>query len=203
MKNKKEKEKSLMENFENFIHSDSAAAVATKLILATVALGGVAIGGAIIPGIIKSIKAFDSKGDFSNKKIQNSFYALKRRKFIKIIKRKDGKIIVSLTNKGKRKMLEFAIEGLKIDKPKKWDRKWRVLIFDIPVKMNSAREALRKKIKELGFYQFQGSVWFYPYPCEDEILAMAEFFKTSEYIEIMTVERVLHEKELKKYFKLK
>jgi len=69
--------------------------------------------------------------------------------------------------------------------------------------MNSAREALRKKIKELGFYQFQGSVWFYPYPCEDELLAMAEFFKASEYIEIMTVERVLHEKELKKYFKLK
>lgn len=204
MKNKGNDERKIKDILEDFIHSDTAPAMATKLILMTVALGGVALGGAVIPGLLKAMEAFDfDDSSYSNNKIKNSFYSLRRRKFIKIVKDKNGKIKVKLTNKGEKRVREFIIDELKINKPKNWDRKWRVLIFDIPVKMNSAREALRKKIKDLGFYQFQGSVWFYPYPCEDEILAMAEFFNASEYIEIMTVERVLHEKELKKYFKLK
>ena len=203
MKNKKNKKVSLKELLENFFYSDTVPAVATKLILAVIALGGVAIGGAIIPGILKAIKDSEFDGEWSDKKIKNSFYSLKRRKFIKIINKKNGKVKVKLTGVGEKKIREFVIDSININKPVRWDKKWRVLVFDIPVKMNGAREALRRKIRDLGFYQFQGSVWFYPYSCEDEILTIAEFFKISEYIEIMTVERVLHEDELKKYFKLK
>ena len=76
-------------------------------------------------------------------------------------------------------------------------------MFDIPSKpkkYDSAREDLRNKIKEIGFVQIQKSVWAYPYECEDELLFIAEAFKVQEYVEILTVERVLHEKVLRKKF---
>jgi DNA-binding transcriptional regulator PaaX len=200
MRNKDKK--SLRENIENFLYSDSAPAMATKFVLMLVAVGGVAFGGALIPGILKVINEFDSDNDYSDKKVKNAVEALRRRKFIKIIKNKDGKIKVKLTNKGKKRIKDIFINDLKICKPKVWDKKWRILIFDIPNKMPVDRNYFRSKIKKLGFYQFQGSVWFYPYPCEDEILAIAEFFKVSEYIEIIIAKHVLHEKELKEYFKI-
>lgn len=202
MKNKKEN-KIIKEYLEDFIYSDTVPATMTKFVLALVALGGFAIGGAIVPGLIKAMEGFDFEENYPNKKVKNAFHSLKRRKFVKTIKNKNGKIKIKITKRGEKRIKEFFINDLKIYKQSKWDGKWRVLIFDIPIKMNHAREALRKKIRELGFYQFQGSVWFYPYPCEDEILTIAEFFEVGEYIEIITAEKVLHEKELIKHFKLK
>jgi len=198
----------ILESIERFRYSDSFPAVATKMILMTVAMGGIAVGGAIIPGLIKILGELESKDNEDNnsrsfnKKIKNSFHSLKRRKFIKIIKNKDGKLTLKLTKSGERKVFEIYVNDLKINKPKEWDKNWRILIFDIPIKLNSERTALRRKVKDLGFYQFQGSVWFYPYPCEDEILTIAEFFKVSEYVEIITANKILHEEELRKYFQL-
>jgi DNA-binding transcriptional regulator PaaX len=79
------------------------------------------------------------------------------------------------------------------------------LIFDIPTKpkiYNQAREALRNKIKKLGFYQMQKSVWAYPYECEDEILFVAEIFQVQRHIEIITADKVMHENILKRKFGL-
>ena len=198
-KNKKD----ITKIIDDFRYSDSAPAVMAKFILAVVATGGVAFGGAVIPGLLRVMKEFEYDDEkYSDKKIKNSFHSLKRRKFIKIIKSKNGKLKLKLTKKGERKVFEIYIDNLKINQSEKWDKNWRILIFDIPIGLNSARTALRRKVKELGFYQFQGSVWFYPYPCRDEILAIAEFFEVSEYVEIITASSVLHEKELKKYFKL-
>lgn len=86
-----------------------------------------------------------------------------------------------------------------------WDKKWRILIFDIPTKpkiYNQAREALRRKIKGLGFYQMQKSVWVYPYECEDEILFIAELFQVQKHIEIITAEKLLHAEAIKRKFGL-
>lgn len=62
--------------------------------------------------------------------------------------------------------------------------------------------ALRDKIKEIGFVQLQKSVWVCPYECEDEILFLAESYYVTKYIEILTVEKMLHEEQLKRKFKL-
>ncbi len=79
------------------------------------------------------------------------------------------------------------------------------MIFDIPTKpkiYNQARNALRQKIKEPGFYQLQKSVWVFPYDFEDEILFVAEIFEVEKYVEIITAEKFMHGKGLKKAFKL-
>lgn len=207
MKIKKKKQKNFQDVkniLEDFLHSDNIPASATKLLLMSMAIGGIAIGGAALPGVLELLKNFDlseKKTGFSKKQIESALGGLKKRKLIKIEKYDGDKISVKLTNKGKERVAEFSFDLLQIKKPKKWDGKWRILIFDIPNKHKQAREALRNKIRELGLHQLQKSVWIYPFDCEDEILFVAEAFEVQRHIEIITADRFLHENILKQKFK--
>ena len=198
-------EKKLKKYIENFINSDAPSATVGKFLLMTLALGGIAFTGALVPSLLCLIEKYRQSENYTEKQIQNAVYNFKKRKLIEIIQQKDNTTKVCLTNKGMKRFKEFSLETLLINKPARWDHRWRVLIFDIPTKpklYNLAREALRNKIKELGFYQMQKSTWVYPYECEDEILFIAEAFEVQKYIEILTVEKLLHQEKLKKFFKL-
>lgn len=211
MSKKKANQKNIKEKIEDFLHSDTPEATAAKVVLGILGLGVIVCTGAVVPGIIKAVESFRSAdggyiGDgakkYSKKKIKDALAGLKRRKFIKIIKEKDGKARVKLTNKGRKRILEMSLEIVKIKKPAKWDGKWRIVIFDIPVEKNLAREALRSKMKNLGFCQLQKSVWINPYECEDEILFISEAYEVERHIEIITAENLLHEKEIRRAFNL-
>jgi hypothetical protein len=205
-KNKpKSKPKSLSEIAQAFVESDSVTATAGKFLLMTVALGGIVFAGALAPGMLVFSRSFKKSRKYSDQQLKNAFYNLKKRNLVEIIQELDGKIKVKLTNNGKERIREFSLETLSIKKPLKWDKKWRILIFDIPSKpkiFNQAREALRSKIKELGFFQMQKSTWIFPYECEDEILLIAELYHVQKYIEIITAERILHGEVMKRRFKL-
>lgn len=195
----------LKETWENFVDSDSVPATAGKFLLMTLALGGVVFAGAIAPGLIAAFGDPRKPQRYNKQQLKTAFYNLKKQKLIEITREGDEKFKVQLTNKGKKRVKEFSFEFLEIKKPVRWDKKWRVLIFDIPTKpkiYNQARNALRAKIKELGFFQMQKSVWVYPYECEDEILFVAELFQVQKYIEILTVEKLLHEDIIKRAFRL-
>ncbi len=211
MAKKKLKWADVKEKVEDFLHSDTPEATATKIVLGILGLGVIVCTGAVVPGILKAVESFrsmdggrigDGKKKYSKKEVKEALSGLKRRKFVKVIKDKDGRIKVKLTNKGRKRILEMSLELVEIKKPEKWDGKWRIVIFDVPVKQNMAREALRSKIKNLGFRQLQKSVWIIPWECEDEILFISEAYEVEKYVEIITAENLLHEKEIKKAFNL-
>lgn len=86
---------------------------------------------------------------------------------------------------------------------KRWDRRWRVIIFDIPEKRKTTRDALRSMMRGFQFYLLQGSVWVYPYDCEDEIaLAKAEL-KLGANVIYMIVEKMEQDQHLKEHFGLR
>lgn len=58
------------------------------------------------------------------------------------------------------------------------------------------------KLRELGFYPLQKSVWVHPFPCEDEILFIAGIFRIERFIDILIAESVLNEDKIKKFFNL-
>jgi DNA-binding transcriptional regulator PaaX len=109
------------------------------------------------------------------KKFKNAFYYLKRRGLIDVEYR-GNQMYFSLTAEGKKKAGKYKINDLKIKAAEKWDKKWRVLIFDIEDKHRAKREALRGKIKELGLYQLQKSVWVCPYEFKKEMELLRDFF---------------------------
>lgn len=70
-------------------------------------------------------------------------------------KRGVRKIRFKVTRRGCEKLQEIR-PGLKI---KKWDGKWRIVMFDIEEKYRGMRTVLRKFLVNLGFRQFQRSLW--------------------------------------------
>jgi CRISPR/Cas system-associated endoribonuclease Cas2 len=115
----------------------------------------------------------------------------------------DGTIRIVLTKKGKQHALEYKIDEINIKKPDVWDRKWRIVFFDIPEKRRSARNALRNKLQELGFRELQKSVFVYPYHCQDEIDFIVEFFKIRQCVRYAEATNLTNEEELKLRFNLK
>lgn len=197
-------DRSMKQKIEYFLYEDDSFKVtASKFLLGLLAMGPILIAGAAMPGLLSSAGKVKKSKKYSKSQFQNAYRNLKNRKLIEIVEEKNDKFRVRLTKEGKEKIKEFCFETLKIEKPGKWDGKWRILIFDIPSKpkiYNNAREALRRKIKELGFHQLQKSVWVHPYPCEDEILLIAEIYRVQNYIEVITAEKLLHQEKTKRIF---
>ena len=83
-----------------------------------------------------------------------------------------------------------------------WDGKWRTVIFDIPEKLKSARNALRDKLKEVGFHELQKSVFVFPYECKDEIDFIIEFFNLRQYVRYGIFDFIDNDLHLRKTFNL-
>jgi DNA-binding PadR family transcriptional regulator len=136
-------------------------------------------------------------------KIARAFRRLENNRLIILKELENGKFVVELTEKGKRKVKEIEFNELAVKKPNSWDKKWRVVIFDIPDKYRRrSRDALRDKLKAIGFYQLQKSVWASPYPCESEIQFLCELFDINPFVNIIVAESIYDDVKLKKHFKL-
>lgn len=116
--------------------------------------------------------------------------------------KEDGSIRIVLTERGKKWALRFNIDKMKIQKPVSWDGKWRIVFYDIPEKRKNIREALRNKLKELGFYELQKSVFVFPFPCKDEIDFIAEFFEARNFIHHGEISNLSNDAKLRIYFSL-
>jgi len=148
------------------------------------------------------LKGFKRMKRHNKKKVYNAFYKLRKAGCIRIKSRK-GQIYISLTEKGRKKAGWLQIDILKIKKPRKWDKKWRLVVFDISQPRLIYREALRGKLKELNFYQLQKSIWIHPFDCKDEIGLLRNFFDFSEdEMRLIVADNIGRDKELKKFFKL-
>ena len=114
----------------------------------------------------------------------------------------DGTIDIVLTEEGKKRALSFQIDKMEIKRPIGWNGKWQLVTYDIPEKKKPAREALREKLKELGFYEWQKSVFVFPFPCRDEIDFLVEFFEIRPHVRYAELSHPTNEAELKLHFEL-
>ncbi len=141
-----------------------------------------------------------SKG--KKKRVYDTFYRLQKEGCIETTE-KNHQIYIKLTQKGREKAGWLQIDNLEIKKPKKWDKKWRIVIFDISQLKKVYREAFRGKLKELGFYPLQKSVWITPFECCNEIKLLKEFFGlTEKEVRLIEAINIGEDDYLKKVFKL-
>lgn len=136
------------------------------------------------------------KNDY--KKFRSAFYYLKSRGLI-VIEKDQHDIVITPTEKGIKIMKRYQILALKIERPQKWDGKVRIVAFDIPNVHRTKRNAFRRKLKELGFYSSQKSVWLHPFECRNEIRILKDFFGlNNKQIHFFTAEKIEDEQLLKK-----
>src|SRR3989338_469904 len=91
---------------------------------------------------------------------------------------------------------------IKIPVMKRWDKKWRIILFDIPEKHKKARDALARVLKNIGCRQFQKSVFVHPFECRNEIDFVIESFSMRPYVRFIVADSIDNELHLKKYFDL-
>lgn len=193
--------KPLQIRWREFMTSDEASVQMTKALLLIIGIAGFIAVSAAAPNIFKAIgQLFPSLTQSKRKKFNSAVSYAKGKGYIEFISEKDGEIKIQLTRKGKKKILEYAFDDIEIKKPRKWNGKWYIIIFDIPEKYKMARNALREKLQELGFCQLQKSVWIYPYPCFEEILFIASCFEVDQYVDILVVEDFRNNSKIRKHF---
>ena len=181
-------------------HKSSATGQKILLLL----LAGVALGLAYSPQrqarIVKELQHEWQKID--RKELENTIRQLYKSKIIETRENKDGTNTFVLSEKGRARALTYKFDEMKINPPERWDCKWRLVVFDVPEKKKPAREALRRKLRELGFYELQKSVLVFPYECKDEIDFIIEFFNMRPYVRFGVLETIDNDIHLRKVFSL-
>jgi len=167
-------------------------------------MGGLALGLSGSP--VRSFKILEEIGkeweEIERQGLRRAIRSLYQSKLIKEKENSDGTITIVLTDKGKEKALTYNLDEMEIKKPKHWDGKWRIVLFDIPEKMRWARDAFRHHLNQLEFYEFQKSVFVHPFDCRDEIDYLIEFYNARKFIRFIIAESLDNELHLKSYFKL-
>lgn len=134
--------------------------------------------------------------------LKNAIIALYKSKMIEQRENNDGSLTIVLTENGRKKALTYQIDEMKIKEPQKWDKKWRIVLFDIPEKKKKTRETLRHYLNNLNFFEYQKSVFVHPYDCKNEIEYIIEFYDIRKYVRFITADSLDNELHLINHFKL-
>ncbi|MEK9131864.1 MAG: CRISPR-associated endonuclease Cas2 [Patescibacteria group bacterium] len=168
------------------------------VILKTVATAGLLSLALLAPNAVSLIKMFGWKtGKRSDEVIKRA-----RKRLIEkgLLCYKNG--YLELTQEGEQMLRTLELRNFKFKKPKQWDKKWRVLVFDIPEKRRLTRDKIRMTLQSIGFIRLQDSVWIYPYKCEDLVTLLKADFKVGKDMLYLTVDNVENDSGIKKYFGL-
>jgi DNA-binding transcriptional regulator PaaX len=167
-------------------------------------LGGLALGCATSPRqyfkTFRMIRREWSKIDQRN--FNRSIGRLSKEKLVEEEILSDGSFRLKLTKEGKKQAKIMSLFGSSINfkKPKKWDGKWRIVMFDIPEKDRVFRSILRTHLYELKFLKLQHSVFISPYPYEKPILELVNFYAANRYVRVITAVKVDNDDKFMKYF---
>ncbi len=110
--------------------------------------------------------------------------------------------LVRITQEGKIRALRYKLSEIQVKKPKIWDKKWRIVIFDIPEKYKRVREIFREHLKGMGFYMLQRSVWVHPYSCIDEIEFLRQIYRVEIDVTYILAQRIENSENLIDHFQL-
>lgn len=169
-----------------------------ETILTTILSGGRMGASNLIPQVLNALLNLDLPvSKRKNEAVKSAAINLRKKGLIKF---EGGHY--ALTDQGKKVLGDWQMTDYKVPRPKKWDRKWRVIIFDIPEKKRAIRTGIRKILIEAGFQRLQDSVWVYPYDCEDAIALMKINLKIENYLLYMIVDRIENDRYLRMDFDL-
>ncbi len=107
-----------------------------------------------------------------------------------------------LTDRG-RKELDLHEALMRGDVPRRWDGRWRVLIFDIPEHRKADRDKIRRTLRHIGFLMLQDSVWVFPYDVEDFVSLVKADLHIGRAVRYMIVDEIEGDEDLRKHFGLK
>lgn len=149
-------------------------------IIAVAVLGGITVTALLAPNAFQIFGQRYRRDEWwtrraaNRKRVREAVERLRRRRLIELDER-NKTLYLKVTENGRQHIRQLNFDELTLAKPKRWDRRWRIVTFDIPESKSKVRRVLRYKLRDLGFSQLQKNIWIFPYPCRDEIDFVAEF----------------------------
>lgn len=171
-----------------------------EIILSVLLAAGVIAVAVAMPNAVQLFKYFKPRNAYDRGRIKKSVARLERKGFIK--KKSGTEDGFVLTTEGEKKALRAKIDSMKIEPQKKWDGKWRIVMFDVPENKKMARRAINLALKKLGCAQYQKSVFVTPFPCKKEIDFVGECFGSRSNIRLIVADSIEGDMPLKKSFGL-
>lgn len=111
---------------------------------------------------------------------------------------------IELTEKGRQEFNRLEQEmKMRASLQKRWDKKWRIVIFDIPERYRKTRDRLRITLQSYGFRQLQESVWVFPHDCEDVVTLLKADLGVAGSVLYAIVEKLENDSRLKQEFGLR
>ena len=170
-----------------------------KIILEAVKLAGIVSVAVVAPNVVGAmVKLGLIRSPRQRDVIERSCVRLARSG---LLKRNEAGLL-RLTPKGVTALHVLEAHHATLRKPRRWDHKWRVLIFDIPEYRKGLRDKVRRMLQAIGFVLLQESVWAYPYDCEDLITLLKADLHIGKAMLYMIVDSIEGDWSLRKRFAL-
>lgn len=134
----------------------------------------------------------DSWGKQNHKEKEKAKFAkmvqnLKQAGYLKTLRIKNNKAIM-ITSKGVEKLFKTQLKT--IEKIKRKDNKWQMILFDIPEDRRKLRDHFRKSLQYLGYQQLQKSIWVCPYNTLEETKDLIKRYNIKNFVELLLIDKV-------------
>ncbi|MBC7836394.1 hypothetical protein H7X87_01280 [Acetobacteraceae bacterium] len=156
------------------------------------------------PNMLRMLKHIDPDWRKKRDPRQRLFETASRlkRKGLVIFVQESGKTHMRITRHGREILRQDFLTPHSLPKPKKWDGRWRLVIFDIPETQRSVRDKIRSAITTFGFVCLQDSVWVYPYDCEELVALFKAELKIGKNLLYLIADAIEYDKPLRAKFGL-
>ncbi len=173
-----------------------------ELLLFLAGIGTIGLTFACPPAGVAVAKLLLASNAYTPWKVRRTLRELERQNRVTVRYQKDGSITVNITKQGMTRALSYKLDTFSLEKPRKWDKKWRVVIFDIPIQLNKVRDLFRERLKQLGLVMIQKSVFISPYSCFDEVEFLRQLYHIPDTILYILAEKVEGDERLRERFDL-
>jgi DNA-binding transcriptional regulator PaaX len=127
---------------------------------------------------------------------------LEEKKLIKLERSGEDIFMVQPTKKGRERVSLARLLDAKLVIKKKWDGRWRLVVFDIPEKKRGMRNLLRQCLKNWDFRRLQASVFVSPYDCREAVEFLIRTCAGERYIKFIEAEHISRDRDIRRYFAL-
>lgn len=173
-----------------------------KAVLAAVGVAGVLAVATVAPNTLQLLGMFGMNRRFKYQ-TQSVLSRLAAKGHVRFFEER-GKKRVEITLAGQRALdLETQTAAVRARRPKRWDKRWRLVMFDIPERRKRDRDHLRRMMVDAGFLCFQDSVWVFPYDCEDLVALLKIDMRLGNSVRYAIVEKLENDFEVKRHFGIK
>jgi len=123
----------------------------------------------------------------------------KRERFVKMISYLKNKGYLNIKDLKNRKAIILTPEGMEkvfhtkiklTERKRRKDKKWQMVLFDIPETRHKDRDLFRKQLRYLGYKKLQQSIWVCPYDVLKDTQILIKRYKLDRFVRLLLVEEI-------------